>query len=388
MISILWRYLLGQYLKVLFLCVTAFIAILLTTRLDEIAHFAALGATIPLILRYTLYQIPYILPIAVPISCLISTMILMQNLSDHHELSAFRSSGFSLREIITPILIGALLISFANFIVVSEMSTSSHLSANKLKMELRGVNPLLLLRNKHVMKMRGLYFDSLGPSRLGESASDFFIAMPNKQSNRIHLLFGKELTATQVGLEGKMITLVSSLDRTKDDLIKTEGFDHLMIENVQKLQTTADEFSHTLNKREWTMNNDHLHFSLLLVKLHEEKEALKKATAENKPLSELKQIKRSIQRCYAEMIRRLSVGLAAFTFTLMGCAYGMSVGRFRKSSRVFIVVGLAAMFMFSYFTARGIENLIVTASLLYLMPHVIISILSYRTLTRVAKGIE
>src|SRR5262249_35116763 len=101
---ILWRYLLGHYLKVLVLCVLAFVAILLATRLDEIAHFATLGPEGMVILSFPLHQIPYILPIAIPISCLISAMLLIQRLSHTHEMTAIRASGLSLRMILCPIL--------------------------------------------------------------------------------------------------------------------------------------------------------------------------------------------------------------------------------------------------------------------------------------------
>ena len=38
-------------------------------------------------------QIPYILPIAIPVSCLITAMLLFQRLSKTHELTAFRTCG-------------------------------------------------------------------------------------------------------------------------------------------------------------------------------------------------------------------------------------------------------------------------------------------------------
>ena len=80
----IWRFLLGHYLMVLSLCLVAFIAILLTLRLDEIAQFAALGASSPHLLKFVLYQIPYILPLSMPLSALISTVILMQRLSSSY----------------------------------------------------------------------------------------------------------------------------------------------------------------------------------------------------------------------------------------------------------------------------------------------------------------
>ena len=81
---LLWRYLLNNYLKVFALCVMSFIAILLTLRLSEIAYFATLGPQAMHIVWFILQQIPFVLPIAFPVSALIASVILMQTLCDNY----------------------------------------------------------------------------------------------------------------------------------------------------------------------------------------------------------------------------------------------------------------------------------------------------------------
>ncbi|HEY4831929.1 MAG TPA: LptF/LptG family permease, partial [Waddliaceae bacterium] len=118
---IFWWYLLKNYLNVLLLSLFSFVAILLISRLEEIAQFAAMGAKFSYLIIFTLYQIPYILPIAIPISCLISAMILFQRLSSTHEFTALRSCGIALSRIITPILLASLFLSVGCFYITSEM---------------------------------------------------------------------------------------------------------------------------------------------------------------------------------------------------------------------------------------------------------------------------
>src|SRR3990167_6985390 len=101
---ILWKYLLRGYIQYFLLCVSAFVAILLVIRFQEIAIFASSGAKAKHISLFSLYQIPYILPIALPISCLISAMTLSLRMSSSLELTALRASGISLRTISYPIL--------------------------------------------------------------------------------------------------------------------------------------------------------------------------------------------------------------------------------------------------------------------------------------------
>lgn len=380
---IIWRYLLGQYLKVLVLSLVSFIAILLTTRLDDIAHFASLGAQGSYVLEFTLHQIPYILPIALPISCLISALLLVQRLSSTHELTALRASGLPIRLILAPILITAAYLSVFNFYIASEIATNSHLATNVLKTELRSVNPLLLLHNKHMMRLKGIYFDTLGSSRMGESASDIIIAMPNRSNNRIHLMTAKNLEASSDSVTSEGLTLISSI---KSD--NQERFDNLMVENIGQTDTRTQDFAQILQKKVLVLNNDHLKLGMLLTRIVDEKTTLEAAKAKDVSPEELKNVRRNINRGYTEIFRRLSIAIAVFTFTLMGIAFGTTISRNHSNRGVIFVVGLSAFYLIAYFSAKSLEYQASTAATLYLAPHLIIGFLSTITLWRVSTGVE
>lgn len=380
---IIWRYLLGQYTKVFFLCLLSFVAILLTTRLDEIAHFATLGSEGLLVLWFTMHQIPYILPIAIPISSLISVIILMQRLSQTHEMTAFRACGLSLREVLTPLLIAGFFVAAANFYVVSELATQSHLATGITKMELRSVNPLLLLHNKHLMRLKGVYSDTLGNSRIGEYAGDIVIAMPNKHNSSINLIVAKNLKANSTTFMGKNVSIITPLSNES-----TPKLDQLMIENMISMETSIKDFSQILQKKVWTLNNDHLSLALLRARLQDLHRWKAETEKSGSNAVTLKQIKRNLSRSYAELIRRISIALAAFTFTLMGASFSISISRNRSNRSIFYVVGLAAMYIVAFFAAKGLEHQMLAATLLYIVPHIIIVIFSILMLTRVSKGIE
>jgi lipopolysaccharide export system permease protein len=380
---IIWRYLVTHFLKVLVFCILAFIAILMTTRLDEIAHFATLSPEGYYILLFTLYQIPYILPIALPISCLISSILLIQRLSRTYELTALRASGMSIMAILAPLLMTSIFLSIANFYVVSELSTHSHLSTSLLKNELRSINPLLLLHNKHLMRLKGIFFNTMGSSKLGESATDVVIAMPNKQNNRINVMLAKKLEAYPSKFKGKGVTLISNTESNKP-----QHPDPLFVENIAVTTTSIHDFTQILQKKVWSLNNDHLRLPFLYIKLQEEKMSLEKALAENEPESIQKQIKRSINRCYTEFVRRFSIALAVFTFTLMGAAFGISISRTPSNKGLFVVIGLASIYIVAFFSAKGIDHLLIASSLLYLTPHLFIMASSLWILRKAAKGIE
>jgi lipopolysaccharide export system permease protein len=383
MMPIIWKYLLSQYAKVLILCILAFISILLTTRLDEIAHFATLGPEGLRILWFTLHQIPYVLPIAIPLSALISSIILIQQLSSTHELTAMRACGLSLREILSPIIIAGSFLTLASFLIVSEVATSSHLKTSQIKNELRSINPLLLLHNKHLMKVKGFYFDTMGASKMGETASQIILASPNKHNNRINVLLAENLTMANGNFQGQGVTLLTSLNEDSK-----ERFDHLMVENITETATSSMDFSQMLQKKVWTLNNDHLKLPMLLSRLREQQQDYYDAKQEGQPESTLKQIQRGINRCYAEIVRRISAAFAAFSFTFMGAAFGISISRQQSNRGIAIVILLATLYLVCFFSAKGIEHLLLAASLLYILPHVLITASSLFILHRATKGIE
>lgn len=380
---ILWRYLIVNYLNVFGLCVVAFIAILLTSRLEEIAHFASFGAELHLIVLFTLFQIPYILPIAIPISCLISSILLMQRLSAEHELTAIRSSGFSLKEIVIPILLTSAALSFLNFFIVSELATWSHFKTNLLKTELRSVNPLLLLHNKHLMRMKGIYYDTMGPSRMGQSAADVIIGMPNQHTHSINLILAKNLLATTDRFHADQLGILSQFGESTDST-----FDELMLENIAVAESKIEDFAYLIQKKVSHVTHDNLNMRLLLLRLDDLR--LQLTGLENNPASEpvAKQLRKSIRMLYTDIARRLSGGLSPFTLTLLGLAFGMSIGRGKKKGTLAFPLLLAAFYLMCFFAAKALENQVGLAIALYILPQLIIIILSIRKMDRISHGVE
>ncbi len=380
---ILWRYLICHFLKITIFCTLAFVAILLTMRLDEVAHFAALGAPLSYILLFTFYQIPYILPIALPISCLIASLLLIQRLSITHELTALRACGLALRHILAPILLTSAFLAVINFWIGSEVATQSHLTTNALKNELRTINPLLLLNNKHLMRLKGIYFNALGSSRVGECASDVILAIPSKHHHRLNLLLAQHLKATSTVFIGQGVTLITSLKSNE-----TEQFDHLLIENMEESVTLIQDFADVLQKKVWTVNNDYLKLSLLLIRIKEQRRALEKARTVSSPLTTIKSLEILLNRSFSDIARRVSIAIAVFSFTLMGVAFGIQISRKRKNRSLYLAIFLTILYLMAFFIAKGVDQNWLLATSLYMVPHAILILSSIIVLKRVTKGIE
>lgn len=363
---ILWRYLLRQYFQVFFLCVSSFIAILLVTRFQEIARFASSGAPKALIALFTLYQIPYILPFAIPISCIIAAMLLFQKLSHTHELTAFRTCGLGLKSLSFPLLIAGFFLSLLNFTIASELAPKCRGYSKELIYEMTNINPLFVLQKESMVRLKNAYFD-MKRLKSGKYAEDVVLIMKNHSNERLGVMTAKSLHLNGELLAGKEVTFISSLDSKKPD-----SFDHLIIENQASMQTKASNLAQFLQSADWSDSYDYYPLKTILMK--------KKIDAQKSLLS--------FGRAQAEISKRISIALAAFTFTLIGTAFGMEIGRNRKKKGILYAFILASFFLVCFISAKSIRHAPMLSILTYLLPHPLIWIFSLRSLKSLSRGIE
>jgi lipopolysaccharide export system permease protein len=379
---ILWRYLLGQYFRVLILTVISIIAALMVTRLDEVAEFAILGAQGSFVFLYAMYQIPYVLPIALPIAALVSATLLYQRLSTTHEITAMRSAGIPIRQVLAPVLIASLGLSLADLYVISEVSTSSHLATKRMEHEMRTLSPMLLLQNRQLLRHRGFFVDVLG--KLSEDrAEDVLLASADKDSGRMNIVTARSLSFEEGSLNSTDTSILFSIPSADID-----AYDHLLIENLSATSTPAGAFTQQFKNDGWRLNRDHLGMSLLLLHLEHESRDYERALAEGEDPSFIAHLGRRVSRCYSEVSRRLSLALAVFTFSLMGTAFGIDISRHRGRSRIVTVVALAALYLTCFFTAKAKDAHFYLATALLTLPHLLIIGLSVRSLRRLTLGIE
>ena len=363
---ILWRYLLKSYFQAFLLCVSSFIAVLLVIRFQEIASFAASGARLEYIGLFTLYQIPFILPIAIPISCLIAAMILFQRLSHTQELTALRTCGLGLWPIAYPLILGGILMSLINFTIASEVAPYTRSLAKKMIFEITAENPLALLQKDTLIKLKNSYID-MKTLRSGKSADEVIFISKQASSDRLGIMTAKHLSVKEDLLLGKNVSIVSSVDP------KFEGYDHLIIENQKTMQTQSSTLTEHMQSTEWKMSDEYLPLRGILSKAIVEQSKRKASVSKSAQL---------------EIVRRVTLGLAAFTFTFIGVAFGMDISRQRRKKGVIWAFALAAFFMVSFVAAKSFRHNVNTASLVYLLPHFVIFFVCLRSFRSIARGIE
>lgn len=381
---LLWRYILGQYIKVLVTCVIALLAVLLSARLDEIVRFASSGAAGKTLLLFSLYQIPYILPIVIPIGALVSSLLLSQRMSQHHEFTALKSCGIGLWQVIVPLLVAGGALALFNLYVVSEWATQSHLATRLLQNELQKMNPLLVLQNNSFLKSQGISVHLQGQSAAHEQITDLVAAIPNRSRGSLNLLLAKELRyqPSPKELHAKDITFIAGqrAENINDN-------DLLWMDHAESMSMPLQEIWHLFMKDEWRLSPDHLTLPLLLVRIQEVLPLLKKAEQEASSQEEVKFLQAIVYQGWTEISRRLSLGAAAFVFSFMGVAFGMNAGRRTSIKGISAVIGLSLLYLACFFLAKGYSLYFVTATSLYTIPLLLILLLSYLQVQRISRGV-
>jgi lipopolysaccharide export system permease protein len=269
-----------------------------------------------------------------------------------------------------PLLILGTFISIFNFYTVSELATLSHLKANFLKSELRSINPLLLLHNKPLMQLKGIFYDAKGGSKLGQSASNIILALPDEKKHLLNLFIAGELTSSDTEFSARQLSMITPL-KSKED----ENLDDILLETIPSAVSSVEDFSQLIQKKVYQITNDSLNMGFLLLRRTNFK--AEPATLETQ---------KSIRHIDSEIARRISAGLSPLTFTLLGAAFGMSISRIRKRFTLAFPIGLASLYLICFFSGKAAEGNVLLAYCLFLVPHAIIIAASLYKIEKISQG--
>jgi lipopolysaccharide export system permease protein len=354
---ILWRYALQSYLRVFSLSVCTFISVLIVARFKEIARFTALSGDWLKTGLFIVYQVPSILPIAIPLSALLASLLLFQRLSRTYELTALRASGIPLRTILAPLLLCSIFLSLFNFSICAQIAPFCRREGKTLIYHETTQNPLLLLQRQKLVKIKHAYLNMKVKDE--ETTKDLVLIVHNDSNQRLNLLLAKKLRMIGEELLGGDLTIVSYLNADS-------GFDSLIIENQSSMSTSAPLLSTALKRNRPRLDVNALDLKMLRIKAQENSKKAKPARV--------------------EILRRISLSMAAFSFTLLGCAFGIEEGRNPSRKNLFAALFLTLTVLVSYLLGKGLKEHVFLGTLAFLIPHPFIWLCSIFRLHRIAKG--
>lgn len=349
-------------MRVLLLSVATFLAVLIITRFKEIARFTALSGDWGKTALFTFYQFPSILPIAIPISALIASFLLFQRLSRSHELMALRACGFSLRSVLAPLLFISALFAIANFSMCAEIAPFCRRESKAMLFRETSANPLLLLQRQQLVRIKHAYLN-MEIEKEGLSAKNVVIIAHNESNKRLALLQARELSVKGEELLGRDVAIVSHLESSSNE------FDPLVIENQASMSTAAPILSEFLKKNRPRLEANALPLRILI--LRAELASPKLASS-----------------ALVEILRRFSLSLAVFSFTFLGCAFGIENGRIANKRSLGVALALTLTVLVSYLMGKELKAFPILATMAFLLPHPLIWVSSIWRLKQMARGLS
>ena len=356
-----WRYLLKEYFQVFFLSVLGLIGILLLTRVQEIARLACIYPDISQIGLFILLQIPYILSFVIPISALVSAILLFQRLSSTHELTAFRASGVGIRMLITPLALAAFLVAVIHFIVVAEITPRSRHDSHTLIQDLAMSRPFFLTKKSHHLQSQKSYID-MEIIASGKEAKQMIIGLHNPSYHRLTLVLAKEVAFNHSLMEAKNMAVIWTIKTAE------EGYDHLMIENQETVCTPASAFLSFFQKAPNRTRLEYLPIRGVIQMLHS-------------------QLDNSIvKKAQSEIYRRFFFSIHTFALAMLGFSLGIDIQREKKSPKIGVVILFSTLTFFSFMAAKSLHATPHRALFFYILPSPLLLFVSYLGQKQIMRG--
>lgn len=315
----------------------SFIAVLILMRFKEIARFASISNDFLSSFSFLFYHIMGILPIAIPISALIAGAMFSLSLSKSSEITALRSAGLSLFQILLPVLAFSLSLCYLNFFLNHNIAPSCRRKSKALIYQKTSSNPLLLLQRQKLVKVKNAYIDMEGKGDF--SSENFLFIAPNRKTDRLTLLLAKNLSLEDDMLKGSFFSLISHFPK--------EEFDSQFIENQESMYTKAPLICRSLKK-----HRPKLDFSGMDGKMLRLCSGEKGASIEN--------------------LRRGFLILAPFTFSFLGCIFGVQTKRVESKRWIFSTLFFFLLLMASYLLGKTLKNHLWVAAICFFFPHLLV----------------
>jgi lipopolysaccharide export system permease protein len=190
---------------------------------------------------------------------------------------------------------------------------------------------------------------------------DLILVARNGRNHRLELLSADRLRSEKDLIIGERTAIVSHVGTGNTD------HDPLLIENQATMSMNGDLLAKFFIKRPPKTSIRALDFRMLPW-----------ASAQKGKLG---------RTAWTELLRRSSLSLAVFSFTLLGCAFGFETGKKASKSSALSTIFLALLLLSSYFLGKGLRFNAIVSLLSFLLPHCLIWVASLRRLRRIARGI-
>lgn len=366
MIILLQRHIFKEVIVATTLAMGLFIFVLLLGNvLKDLADFVLAGKLDFWVFTKVLgLLIPYVASFALPMSMLTGTLIALGRLSYQNEITAMKSAGLSLYQVVAPIFIISFVGMFAAVLVNQHYAPQSRIHRKALLTEALSENPIGFIEECRFIYDFPGYVIYMG-AREGSNMKDFWI-WELDESKRVKLFLRAAEGDLKFSDTNKELILTlkdgtaEQRDTEKPEAFSQSALDSLFFEEfpiaLPLKPLLGDERNRLLRTKEKT-------FAQLM---RERKIELAKEELKNEPISkERLELQFQIQKNFA-------LAFSVFSLTIFGVPLAIQVGRKETYANLAIALVIALSYYFLTITVSWLEGMTyLRPDLLIWMPNLI-----------------
>lgn len=353
---ILWKLLIFRYLKTVLFCSFGLIGIIIISSLQELVNYIAKDVPYYTVIKLTAYQIPYLLPFIIPISCFIAAFTLFKGLSDNNQMTFLRASGASRGIVTFPVLMVSCVLGCFNFYTCSELASICRFQTCREITNIAMTSPSLLLQTLQKKENDRIF---IAVDRCAKSKFDH-VVIALRRSNEI----------SDVGI------IKSIIPDIKQDRVLAK--DIILISKMPSAFAQSPSLPSTGPQKEYYIETiDELFIPKITSALFSGKSYMK-ARTDYLPWKQL--ICESQNYAYLpETIRRIALGTLCMTLTYAGIILGTYKPRFRKISvSYFLLPSLNLVLLIVGKNTNRVEAAVILFIVSQMITWVVLSYHAYR----------
>lgn len=361
---LIWKLLIFRYLKLICFGSIFFILISIIGSFQEIASLIAKKVPLSIVVKLSIYQIPYLLPIIIPCSCLMSSFHLFKQLSLNNQITFLRASGASCSLIILPLILVSLFFSLLNFYIISELSSICRSKTCEEIASLGLSTPKILLES--IQKSKKEHVCIITKDISNKQFTDMIIIIKRSDSILDLCLLDQVISDTKNdSFSAENVTIISQTKTTNPEFY---------IENTKYIHAPNIISSLLIQNKRIKNQKDYLCWKELYnkAKMHTQQNNVKFFSKINNNIF------------LTEIIRRLGLSLFCTTCTFSGIVIGTAYSRFTKKNKSLLFI--LPILSISLLIITKNTNIFLYGFSFFILPQLISSIIFFILIIREKKG--
>lgn len=333
-LKIIDKMVLKEFIPNFLMAVGILLFVLILNRIFELVNLV-IGKGVPfiIVLKLFLYNVPFIIFLAVPMSVLVAVIMTFGRMGSDFEIAALRSCGIDIGRYVSVLMAFAFLLFAADYIIADLVVPYSNHQVRVILTQIMRLRPAVNIEEGVI-------------SRTYDGEMDFYFGKIDKQGDfkncRIFEKGGGVIVAPEGSISGKGEEN-SIRVHMQNGMITEEktGYQRINIINFEKL-TVAMNLSEKIDEKGDAGRGDReMNTAMLLRNAKKAYENFKDADSK----TEISRKKRSVYKYLTEIHKKFSISFGVFGFMLLGSVIGISL----RKSGLGVGFGISAILFVIYY---------------------------------------